>query len=51
MPRLEEFFTKDEYIVERVIKLVYYYPYYLALEELTTMQKSLNNAKNKEECK
>ena len=49
MLHLEEFFTKDKRTVWRVIKLVCYYPYYLALEELATMQKSLNNAKNKEE--
>ena len=49
MPRLEEFFTKDERIVWRAIKLVCCYPYYLALEELAAMQKSLNNAENKEE--
>ena len=49
MLHLEEFFTKDKCIVQRVIKLVYYHPYYLVLEELATIQKSLNNAKNKEE--
>ena len=49
MPRLEQFFTKDERTVWRAVKLVCCYPYYLALEELAAMQKSPNNAKNKEE--
>ena len=49
MPRLEEFFTKDERTVWRVIELVCCHPYYLVLEELAAMQKSLNNAENKEE--
>jgi len=35
--------------VWRVIELVCCHPYYLALEELAAMQKSLNNAENKEE--
>jgi len=46
---LEEFFTKDKHTVWRAIELVCCHPYYLALEELAAMQKSLNNAENKEE--
>jgi len=35
--------------VWRAIELVRCHPHYLALEELAAMQKSLNNAENKEE--